>query len=177
MMLLKVVLAAVAGLPLTTAAGETPVTASTYVVTDEPGRTTSSDEASGDKGDISTLRRRPPMTAAATVGGETLELLPDIVKPQAEDGWENMLGGRWPPDTPSAQLRGIASDHFASDDYIDVDDDNAVDYTEQQQQHVVPLQNMDSVQYFGEVFIGEPPQLMKVCLYVLSRLPQQALRG
>ena len=28
--------------------------------------------------------------------------------------------------------------------------------------HRVPLQNMDNVQYFGQVMIGEPPQLMKV---------------
>lgn len=30
------------------------------------------------------------------------------------------------------------------------------------QQYSLPLQNMDNVQYFGEVLIGEPPQLLKV---------------
>lgn len=33
---------------------------------------------------------------------------------------------------------------------------------EKQTQHRVPLENMDNVQYFGQVMIGEPPQLMKV---------------
>lgn len=31
-----------------------------------------------------------------------------------------------------------------------------------QEQHRVPLQNMDNVQYFGHMMIGEPPQRMKV---------------
>lgn len=32
----------------------------------------------------------------------------------------------------------------------------------EKQTHRVPLENMDNVQYFGQVMIGEPPQLMKV---------------
>lgn len=47
------------------------------------------------------------------------------------------------------------------------------------QQHRVPLQNMDSVQYFGYMMIGEPPQRMKVSVirqYVMwCCLPQSIL--
>lgn len=33
---------------------------------------------------------------------------------------------------------------------------------QRQEHHRVPLQNMDNVQYFGDMMIGEPPQRMKV---------------
>lgn len=36
---------------------------------------------------------------------------------------------------------------------------------EEKLQYSLPLQNMDNVQYFGEVLIGEPPQLLKVYVY------------
>lgn len=36
---------------------------------------------------------------------------------------------------------------------------------EEKQQYSLPLRNMDTVQYFGEVLIGEPPQLLKVYVY------------
>lgn len=80
----------------------------------------------------------------------------------------------------SARLGNIDSKYLINDDDVGV---VAVDATttattaaaidtydggvdgrgQEKQTHRVPLENMDNVQYFGQVMIGEPPQLMKVC--------------
>ena len=84
-------------------------------------------------------------------------------------------------DAVSAQLGSFDSEYLMNDDddEVDVFDDDAAATTaaaaaidtynglagggEEKQTHRVPLENMDNVQYFGQVMIGEPPQLMKVC--------------
>lgn len=94
-----------------------------------------------------------------------------------EDDWDQEPT---PTETASTQQLGTsgsehvvkshAKEHFATHDDAENVRDNGhailghmdVPTQHRQEQHRVPLQNMDNVQYFGDMMIGEPPQRMKV---------------
>lgn len=89
-----------------------------------------------------------------------------------EDDWDREPT---PTETASTQQQGTLGSeyhvgHVATHDEVENVRDNQhavlghMDGLTQhrQEQHRVPLQNMDNVQYFGDMMVGEPPQRMKV---------------
>lgn len=63
-------------------------------------------------------------------------------------------------DGPGWPLHGdVASDYPVRKDEVDF---TTKTVSHKKQQYVIPLQNVNNVQYFGNVLIGEPPQIMKV---------------
>lgn len=105
------------------------------------------------------MRRHRPTWQSATASGDAPQLAKRTTLKTGEGRKsKNERLEWWPTRRASTQLGSRSSERLMSgttDDYV-------APVYEEQRQHRVSLQNMDNVQYFGEVMIGEPPQLMKV---------------
>ena len=143
--------------------------------------------------------RRDAAASSSARGSATPDAMDEQVagEEQQEKGSQESHRGR-SIEAVSARLGNIDSGYLMNDDDDDDADDGvvvAVDATaaattaaaaidtyggldgggEEKQTHRVPLENMDNVQYFGQVMIGEPPQLMKVCALVVRDRPMFAV--
>lgn len=129
-------------------------------------RTMVSSETSDGNSGTSLQHQRSASSGASDTGG-TLPLSNSLEVPQGVGEFTPQLERNSGLDPKYLKNDDVPEsiDSSSGDEEVNGRDDIYSHYIpgkEEAQQYSLPLRNMDNVQYFGEVLIGEPPQLLKV---------------